>query len=383
MRTILVVVTARASYSRFKTALLLLNRSPRIRLHVVLAASAAINRYGDVARQMEQDGLTVSAQIPILCPGDSGCAMAKTAGQLIQALAPVFQELAPNAVVTIADRYETIATAIAASYQNIPLIHIQGGEVTGNIDEKVRHAITKLADLHIVSTQRAKNYLVRMGEMQEHIIVTGCPSCDLAQQILGQASLRREILERYTSDPEVLSIRENGYYVVLMHGVTDETASTQSHTRAVLEAAARTGMPIVWIAPNVDAGAGQIHRLRDEIRTKNIHLIHAMDNMDFLELLYFSRGIIGNSSVGIRECSFLGVPAVNVGTRQFGRERGRNVIDVGYDTEDIYQAICHMYERKGLRDTLYGDGQAAIAIAHAIENSDLTSKKALSYIFEP
>lgn len=380
MRKIIAVITARASYSRIKQALLLLNERPDVALEIYLSASAAEPEYGDVARQVLEDGLPLSGQLYTLCREDSLAGMVQTTAQSTQALGAVFARSKPDAVITIADRYETMATALAAAYQNIPLIHIQGGEVTGNIDEKVRHAITKLADIHIVCTPRAREYLIRMGEIPERIVVSGCPSCDLAEMIRQRKHLSRDMLSKYTTDPRVLNLREKEYCVVLYHAVTDEQQQNARHVRQLFDVMAQQGKTALWILPNVDAGSEEIRRFIRESNAENICPVHALDNLDFLELLRFSRGIIGNSSVGIRECSYLGVPAVNIGSRQFGRERGENVIDCGNSPAEIRAAVEKMWDMQCAGSTLYGSGHAAQIIAETIATCQLTYQKTLHYV---
>ena len=382
-RKLVVVITARASYSRFKTVLQLLSRRNDIDLSILLAASAAEKEYGDVERQMREDGIEISAVLKTLSPDDSLEAMTETTGKTLLLLGRYFAESRPDAVVTIADRYETLATAIAAAYQNIPLIHIQGGEVSGNIDEKVRNAISKLADLHIVCTQRARSYLIRMGENADRVFMAGCPSCDLAEGVCQKSGLSREMLRKYLPEEALSEIKENGYYVILMHAVTNEQAENLRHTRNLLDAAVQTGSPVLWVMPNVDAGSENVRSICQGIRTEKIHVLQGVDNLDFLELLFFSKGFIGNSSVGIRECSYMGVPAVNIGSRQFGRERGPNVIDCGYASGEILEAIRRIGPEQRERCQLYGDGHAAEKIAEFLCTCHLSSSKTLSYVFEP
>ena len=163
-RKICVVVTARPSYSRIKTALKAIQEHPSLELQLVVAGSALLDRYGNAVNYIEEDGFNIDAKVFMVLEGENKTSMAKTTGLGVMELANTFYNLKPNAVVTIADRFETIATSIAAAYQNIPLIHVQGGEVTGNIDEKVRHANTKLADIHLVASEDAKDRLIKMGE---------------------------------------------------------------------------------------------------------------------------------------------------------------------------------------------------------------------------
>src|SRR5437773_375746 len=175
-RKVCVVITASPSYSRIKTALTAILKHPDLELQLVVAASALLERYGSAAKFIEEEGFPIAARVYMVLEGENPAAMAKTTGLGVLEMATVFDNLRPDVVVTVADRYETLATAVAAAYLNIPVAHVQGGEVTGSIDEKVRHAVTKLADLHLVSTAKAAERVIRMGEDPEMVFVTGCPS---------------------------------------------------------------------------------------------------------------------------------------------------------------------------------------------------------------
>jgi UDP-hydrolysing UDP-N-acetyl-D-glucosamine 2-epimerase len=309
--------------------------------------------------------------------------MAKTTGLGLLELATVFDNLRPDIVVTVADRYETLATAVAASYMNIPVAHVQGGEVTGSIDEKVRHAVTKLADLHLVSSKSAADRVIRMGEDPATVHVTGCPSIDLAARILKAPKLNFDPLKRYGGVGAQLNL-SNGYLVVMQHPVTTEYDLARKHVAETLFAVQETGLPTLWFWPNVDAGSdgtsGGIRSFRETVRPDNIHFFKNMEGMDFLRLLYNSRCLIGNSSVGIRECSFLGVPVVNIGSRQAGRDRGNNLLDVPYDRKAITAAIRHhMGNGRYPNDTIYGDGNAGKRISEVLATAPLRIEKRLAY----
>jgi UDP-hydrolysing UDP-N-acetyl-D-glucosamine 2-epimerase len=189
-RKIAVVITARPSYSRVKTVLAALKKHPELELQLIVAASALLDRYGSAVNYIEKDGFEIAAKVFNVLEGENLTAAAKTTGIGILELSTVFDNLRPDIVVTVADRFETMATAISASYMNIPLAHIQGGEVTGNIDEKVRHAITKLADYHFVASENAKQRVIQLGENPEMIFNTGCPSIDIAQVVAQKNSTR-------------------------------------------------------------------------------------------------------------------------------------------------------------------------------------------------
>ncbi len=383
MRTVCVVVTARPSYSRIKTALQAIQAHPGTELRLVVAASALLDRYGTAIDFIERDGFEVAARVHMVLEGGHLAAMAKTAGIGLMELTTVFDNMQPDVVVTIADRFETIATAVAAAYMNIPLAHVQGGEVTGSIDEKVRHAVTKLADLHLVSCQPAAERLLRMGERASAVHVTGCPSIDLAAQVACDPALTFDPFDTYGG----VGARQDlsaGYIVVLQHPVTTEYEAARAQTVETLEAADQVGLPVLWFWPNVDAGSdgtsGAIRSFREQRKPRQMHFFKNMASLDFLRLLCNAKLLVGNSSVGVRECSFLGVPVVNVGTRQVGRDRGANVIDVGYARDEIGAAIDrHLANGLYPSDPLYGDGHAGTRIAALLAGEVLGIDKRLTY----
>jgi GDP/UDP-N,N'-diacetylbacillosamine 2-epimerase (hydrolysing) len=255
--------------------------------------------------------------------------------------------------------------------------------VSGSIDEKVRHAITKLADLHLVSTKKAAERVIRMGEEPSTVFVTGCPSIDLAASILDSPDLDFDPLRKYGGVGEQLDL-SNGYVVVIQHPVTTEYELARAHVFETLHAVRDVGMSTLWFWPNVDAGSdgtsNGIRAFREIEQPTNIHFFKNMAPFDFLRLLQNSRCLVGNSSVGIRECSYLGVPAVNIGSRQKGRERGANVIDVAYDRSQIFSAISrHMDSGRLAENRLYGDGKAGERIAQLLAEVPLSIEKRLPY----
>ncbi len=382
-RKVCVVITARPSYSRIKSALREIQKNPALELQLVVAASALLDRYGTAVNNIEQDGFAISARVYMVLEGENLSSMAKTTGLGMLELSTVFDNLKPDLVVTIADRYETIATAIAAAYMNIPLVHIQGGEVTGSIDEKVRHAVTKLADVHFVSTAKSAERIMRMGEEKNRVFVTGCPSVDLAAEILPNPILNFDPVEKYGGVGNLETVGSN-YLVVMQHPVTTEHELARNHVIETLSAIHRLNLPTLWFWPNVDAGSdgtsNGIRTFRETVKPSNIRFFKNMTPADFLRLLYNSQCLIGNSSVGIRECSFLGVPVVNIGTRQAGRERGKNVIDATYSKDEITEAIRRQINHGRYEtDSLYGDGKAGENIAALLGEVPLEIDKKLTY----
>jgi UDP-hydrolysing UDP-N-acetyl-D-glucosamine 2-epimerase len=382
-RKICVVVTARPSYSRIRTALQAIRDHDDLELQLVVAASALLDRYGNAIQAIERDGFPIAARVYMVLEGENLVTSAKSTGLGLVELATVFDNLKPDAVVTIADRYETLANAVAASYMNIPVVHVQGGEVTGSIDEKVRHAVTKLANLHLVSTKMAAERVRRLGEEPDAIIVTGCPSIDIAAEVAARPELDFDPFERYGGVGPRANL-SGGYLVVMQHPVTTEYDEARAQVDETLYAVRDLQLPVLWFWPNADAGSDGtskgIRVFREKEDPQNFHLFRNMFPEDFLRLLHGASAIVGNSSVAIRECSYLGVPAVNIGTRQLGRERGQNVIDVDHHRRDIAEAIqTHIRRGKAPRDLLYGDGQAGSRIAECLATAPLTVEKRLTY----
>jgi UDP-hydrolysing UDP-N-acetyl-D-glucosamine 2-epimerase len=382
-RKICVVVTARPSYSRIRTALKAINEHPDLELQLVVAASALLDRYGNAIQAIERDGFTISQRVYMVLEGENLVTSAKSTGIGLSELATVFDNLKPDAVVTIADRYETLATAVAASYMNIPVVHVQGGEVTGSIDEKVRHAVTKLANLHLVSTNLAAERVRRLGEEPDSIFVTGCPSIDIAAEVAARPAMDFDPFVKYGGVGPTTDL-SRGYVVVMQHPVTTEYEEARQQVDETLYAVKNFGVPVLWFWPNVDAGSDGtskgIRVFREKEDPPNFHLFRNMSPEDFLRLLCGATAIVGNSSVAIRECSYLGVPAVNIGSRQLGRERGQNVIDVDHDRIEISDAVqTHIKRGKPKRDLLYGDGKAGGRIADRLSKVELKIEKRLTY----
>ena len=377
------VVTARPSYSRIKSALTAIKNHPGLELQLVIAGSALLDRYGNAVDFIEKDGFEIAAKVFMVLEGENPTTMAKTTGLGVMELTNVFYNLKPDAVVTIADRFETIATSIAAAYQNIPLVHIQGGEVTGSIDEKVRHANTKLADLHLVCSDDARERVIRLGENPEKVINTGCPSIDLAKEISFSPNLDFNPIEKYGGVGAPVDWA-NGYIVVMQHPVTTEYKESKKHIQETLHAVKVLNFPAFWFWPNVDAGSdgtsNGIRTFRELEQPTNIHFFKNMEPLDFLKLLSNSKALVGNSSAGLRECAYLGLPVVNIGKRQFRRKRAENVIDVPYNKTEIENALrTAIATEKFEISKIYGNGDAGTKIADILATTELTFSKTITY----
>lgn len=369
MKKVTVVITARASYSRIKTVLLYLKKNKLIDLEIVLMASALVENYGSILKYLEQDNLKVSYKIYSLFNTQDISFQVKTTGIGMLELSNYFRSSKPDIVITIADRFETIATAITASYMNIPLVHIQGGEDTGNIDNKVRNAITFLSDYHFVSNAQAENKLTSMQVQPERIFNLGCPSIDLVDLANKREINNESLFDNYSWSGEKIDLNKD-FIVVMQHAVTNEKNSKEQIEKTI-KAIEKLKKPTIWFWPNVDTGTDDISKGLRLFSKSNpdfpVTFLKSLGPQDFLRLISKSKVLIGNSSVGIRESSYIGLPVVNIGSRQEKRVRSENVIDVDYNTDEIHAAIKKQLNNENYeKSTLYGSGKSGDKIAKQI-----------------
>jgi UDP-hydrolysing UDP-N-acetyl-D-glucosamine 2-epimerase len=380
-RKICIVVNSRANYGRIKSVMRAVQNHPNLELQLIIGASALLYRFGNVADLIRSDGFEASATVYSIVEGETPTTMAKSTGMAIMELATQFENIKPDIALTVADRFETMATAVAASYMNIPLAHTQGGEVTGNIDESVRHAVTKLSHLHFPATAQAAEYLVRMGEDPETVHYTGCPAIDLVADL--DLTLPADIFTRYKGVGADLDPAKP-YLVVLQHPVTSEYGSGFDQINQTLKAVERIGMQTAWLWPNVDAGSDDISKglrmYREEKTPDWLHMYRNFSVEDYARLINGAQCLVGNSSSALREGAYLGVPAVNIGNRQQGREHGENVVHVANDAEAISAAISSQISNgRHSRSELFGDGSAGGKIADILASAEINIQKRLAY----
>lgn len=382
-KKICVVVNSRANYARIKSLLSEINKNKKLKLILVLGASATLYRFGEVDKVIKKDHFKIDDKIFSVVEGDDLIGMSKTTGLSIIELSNILKKQKPDIVVAVADRYENLSIAISASYMNIPVAHIQGGETTGSIDEKVRHAITKLSDLHFVSTKRAKDFVIRMGEQKSNVYLTGCPSMDLIKS--KDHSLPKNFLNDYGSGAKVYT-NEN-YILVVQHPVTTEFSKADIQIEETIEAVKmfckKTNFKAVWLWPNIDAGSDTFSKKLRIFKDTNPDYVRFIKNFtpeDYAKVMKNSKCVVGNSSSGIREASFLGVPSVNIGTRQSDRERGPNVIDVDYNRNKILNSISKQIVKKYKKTFIYGSGDAGKKIANILSRSNFKIDKKLNYL---
>ena len=368
-RKVCVVVASRANYARIKSLLKAVRDSEEMELQLILTGSALLKRFGNIDSLVQADGFSIAERVYYVIEGANPLTMAKSTGLAIIELATIFENLKPDIVLTVADRHETLATAVAANYMNIYLAHTQGGEGTGSVDESVRHAITKLSHFHFVATGKSGDRVIQMGENPNQVFHTGCPSIDLLND--NQIALPSDFFNNCNAVGHRFDSNKP-YLLVVQHPVTTEYGNHKDQIKETISAVKKTGMNTVWLWPNADAGSEHIaHELRDIRENEKNLKIRFVINFSpevYAQVLNQCACIVGNSSSGIREGTYLGVPAVNIGTRQLGRERGENVIDAKYNSESIFNAIQKQIGHGRFpKNNLFGDGMAGIKICEILK----------------
>jgi UDP-hydrolysing UDP-N-acetyl-D-glucosamine 2-epimerase len=382
VRKVCVVVGSRANYSSIKTAMRAIEAHPDLELQLVVGASALLDRYGTVAELIERDGFEPVERVFMLIEGETPSTMAKSTGLGLLELPTAFERLQPDVVITVGDRFETMATALAATYMNIPLAHTMGGEVSGNIDESIRHAVTKFAHVHFPASKGAGERIVKLGEDPEQVHVVGCPRMDLVAEVLENGSdglsdlLQFGVGGRFSLDDPFL--------IVSQHPVTTEYGDGKRQIEETLKALQELDVPAIVLWPNADAGAEHIaagmRQWREHNDDSKLHFFKNLETSDYIKLMARTACLVGNSSSAIREGSFIGTPAVNIGRRQEGRDRGSNVVDVGYDAAQIADAVrAQMANGSYPTEPIYGDGHAGERIAEILSTKALSIHKRITY----
>jgi len=368
-KKIFIIITSRSSYSKFKSILDELKKK-KISFEIICSSSSVLEKYGNLDKQIVADGYKVFEKIYNNIEHESLENNSKSVGLAIIEFSGLFRRFRPKMIMVMGDRYEVIAPAIAASYQNILVSHVQGGEISGNIDDKVRDAISCLSDYHFPATQKSALRLRTIVKNKSNIFNVGCPSIDLAKKIKEKKSLSFNFHKIYSGVGSTINFFKK-YLVVIQHPVTNEYGSGKMQILETYKAIIESNLQTIWFWPNSDAGSfdiSKILRTKRELNKKESGKIFFVKNMSpehFLELVYFSAGIIGNSSAAIRECSFLGVPSINIGSRQNDREMSSNVTSVSYNKNKILKSIKKILIKRKLKkiDKLYGDGKASFKIA--------------------
>lgn len=383
-RKIAVVLVDRANYGRLKPVMKAIAAHPALELQIVAAGTMVLERFDQPVKVVREDGFQIDGEIFIELEGSTPATMAKSVGFGVVEFASEFQRLKPDVVLLIGDRYEALAAAIAAAYMNICIAHIQGGEVSGSIDESARHAISKFAHFHFPSTQRSAEYLTRMGEAPANILAVGCPSSDIARQF--DRTLPSEVINR--TGAGALIDATQPYLLMLFHPTTTEYGGERQQMEAMLAALQRIAIQTVMLWPNIDAGADHISKAIRVFRNRHQpNWLRTLTNLtpeDYLKILANAACAVGNSSSFVRDASYFGTPVVLVGNRQEGRETAPHVTPSPPLTEAILAALqAQLAHGRYSASDLYGDGYVAERIAEALVSLQPYAQKRLHYIYDP
>lgn len=383
MKKICIVIGSRANYSSIKSAMRAIHNHSDLELQLIVGASAILDRYGAVINLIENDGYTPSARVHMLIEGETPATMAKSTGLGLLELPTLFEQMKPDVVLTVGDRFETMATTLAAAYMNIPVAHTMGGEVSGTIDESIRHAVTKFAHIHFPACEGARERIIRLGELPEHVHMVGCPRIDLVADILDapEISLESALFDKGVG--EKLNF-DQPFVMVSQHPVTTEYGAGEAQITMTLEAILELNLPAIVLWPNADAGSDDIARgirkWRERKLDRHMHFFKNLPIETYVRLMRKTACLVGNSSSGIREGAFIGTPVVNIGTRQNARDRGSNVVDVPYCKDQIKTAIAQQVSH-GLfaMEPIYGDGRAGQRIADILSKEIVDIQKCITY----
>ena len=388
IKKIVLVVFSRANYSTIKGILAEIKKDKKIKYILIVGSSAIIEKYGSILKIIKDDGFKTRYILQNQIEGSTTKSMVKTTGLALYELPEILEKENPDLVFTVGDRHETISTAIAASYMNIPLAHTMGGEVTGSIDESIRHAITKLAHIHFVANQDSLKRVIKLGENKSTVFDVGCPRIDSVDNILKSYDPKKCFKEISKSGSGSLNniIHTDEYIVLLYHPVTTEYHENHKNFENVLDAFLSINIKkkiILW--PNADAGADQISRIIRVKKEKNL-----LDNVKFFKnlpielyvpLIHRAKCLVGNSSSAIRDGAYIGVRSVNIGNRQSSRLVGPNIISCSYSKKGIIKSInLQIKKKRATQSSIYGKPGAAKKIIKILNKiKEIKIQKKISY----
>lgn len=388
-RKICAVTANRADFSRIETMLRAVKAHPDLELQLVVMGSHLLEVTGKTITEIEKKGYVADRTIYMEVAGNIPTTMAKSVGLAIVELTSVFDQLKPDIVLVPVDRFESMAMGVAAALMNIHVAHTQGGEVTGTIDESIRHALTKLSHFHFVASEQSRERVIKMGENPEFVFNVGCPATDLLleSKVLSASESIIALNETVIKSKEKFD-STRPYILVLQHPVTTEFSNVENQIGETLEALRGfADHQIVMLWPNIDAGSDDISRLirkylnTTELNTPNVKIVKHIPSDLFVNLLRNAECLVGNSSSGIREACYTGTPVVNIGSRQSMRERGQNVVDAGYNRTDIALAIRNQIAHgKYEPEYIYGTGDAGKRFADICATIELGNvQKRITY----
>lgn len=333
-RKILFTTERRADYSRLKPIMKAVQKSSKLEFQLIVTGMHLLKKFGETKKNIIADGFKIDAVVPIFTEKDSddGTSMVKGMGKALIAFSEIYPKLAPDIIFSGFDIGANFAATITGMHLNIVVAHIQGGEVSGTVDEVIRHAMTKFSHIHFAATEQSRRRIIKLGENPKYVFNVGSPSLDTIHNI--DYPSKEEMAKKYEFDPDKPLI------IVLQHPVTTEVNKVISQIKKTVDAVSIVNKKYctqaLAIYSNNDAGG---KRIVEYIKNSGINSYPHVAYEDFLRLMKVASVLVGNSSAGIHEAPSLKLPTVNIGTREQLRERGSNIIDVDYDKNEIVKAI--------------------------------------------
>ena len=372
MRRIACVTGTRADYGYLRPVMREIKKDEKLKLIVVATGMHFFEKFGHTIDEVKKDFPNVK-EVPLILPKNTGLGTAKYVAEGIEKLSKVFKNLQPDFCLFLGDRTETFAGVQAAAYQNIPIAHMHGGDKTCTLDEPIRHSITKFAHIHFPATEKSAERIKKMGEEPWRIYTVGSSTHD---EILNIGLPKKEkLLSKYSLDSN------KAFIIVAQHSIPLEIDKSEEQIRATLNAVLKTNLQALVIYPNVDQGGQKIIDIIKKYERKSLRVVASLPREDYLGLLKYAYCLVGNSSSGIIEASSFKTPAINIGNRQYGRERATNVIDVSYfEEEKILDAINYSLQNNQFREKLkncknpYGDGKTGRRICEILSGIEINNK---------
>lgn len=354
------VITARPSWARVKKLISeFVNLEGSDAVRVSLLGAAISERYGDIRNQIPKE-IELNT-FDSFSGNDNLFMVAKSCIDGARSLSQSWSSNPPQAAFIIADRTETLGVAVAAATMQIPLVHLQGGEESGSIDNKIRGANSKLADLHLTTNQTTAKNLENLGEKPENIVIIGCPSIDLVFERL-EVLIKPKLNSVLYGGVGAKFLTEKAYGIIMFHPDTLEILQSELWIDYILEMTQKNNLNWFWFWPNIDFGGSilskKIRSKRESNLLGNIRFIKNLSPSDFIDLSINAKIIVGNSSFGIREASAIGLPALNLGSRQNGRQRAGNVLDI-YAPSELGTIAGKLSAERFEKSTIYGNGNAS------------------------
>tara|TARA_B100000900_G_scaffold400117_1_gene403410 strand:+ start:749 stop:1888 length:1140 start_codon:yes stop_codon:yes gene_type:complete len=354
---IVCVTGSRADYPRVKSVLLRLHKIKKVKLNLVVTGTHLLKEYGLSINEIIKDKLPISKKIKIIKnKHNTFLDISFSASKLVKEFSDYLNKTKPDLVLLTVDRYETLASAMATFLMNIPIAHIQGGEVSGTADETIRHAVSKLSNFHFVANEDAKKRLIKLGEVEKNIFNYGCPYIDIIKNT--KFNSKKKFFKKMNLDLKKKTI------IFTQHPVTSEIDKTKDQIKITISALRKfKNTQIISFFSNADAGGKYI--INELKKSSQFIIFPNIDSKNFLSLMKYADAMIGNSSAAIREAPSFFLPAVNIGTRQNNRKRAKNVIDCGYNKQSIIKSLNKaLYSKKFLKKIVkiknpYGDGDTS------------------------